>query len=231
MWCYAHGYSSELYHHGILGQKWGIRRYQNADGSLTEAGKKHYARQEASDAKYRQREIDRNESNRQQSQYRSDKRIVKYGDKTTKYANKAAILNYADTRKSEKLLNKANKFKGAVIDEILKAEFNNVVRDIEKETIQNLTHDEIKKEKIAVGSAWVASLAATGTTVALAAAGVSPMYLILTPNDTQIKSNRRLSGKDDEYDRRITERTNELNPFNYYNESKTRLEERKKRNK
>lgn len=36
----------ELYHHGILGQKWGVRRYQNADGSLTKAGKKHYARQE-----------------------------------------------------------------------------------------------------------------------------------------------------------------------------------------
>lgn len=31
-----------LEHHGILGQKWGVRRYQNADGSLTEEGKKHY---------------------------------------------------------------------------------------------------------------------------------------------------------------------------------------------
>lgn len=31
----------ELYHHGILGQKWGVRRYQNADGSYTEAGKIH----------------------------------------------------------------------------------------------------------------------------------------------------------------------------------------------
>jgi hypothetical protein len=33
---------NELYHHGVLGQKWGVRRYQNADGTLTAAGKKKY---------------------------------------------------------------------------------------------------------------------------------------------------------------------------------------------
>ena len=32
----------ELYHHGIKGQKWGYRRYQNEDGTLTEAGKERY---------------------------------------------------------------------------------------------------------------------------------------------------------------------------------------------
>lgn len=37
-------YGSELYHHGIKGQKWGERRYQNEDGTLTEAGKRRYAR-------------------------------------------------------------------------------------------------------------------------------------------------------------------------------------------
>lgn len=30
-----------LMHHGILGQKWGVRRYQNKDGSLTPEGKRH----------------------------------------------------------------------------------------------------------------------------------------------------------------------------------------------
>lgn len=35
-------YTSELYHHGIKGQKWGVRRFQNKDGSLTEEGYQHW---------------------------------------------------------------------------------------------------------------------------------------------------------------------------------------------
>ena len=31
-----------MYHHGIKGQKWGVRRYQNPDGTLTNAGKERY---------------------------------------------------------------------------------------------------------------------------------------------------------------------------------------------
>ena len=35
--------SNYLTHYGIKGQKWGIRRYQNPDGSLTSAGRKRYS--------------------------------------------------------------------------------------------------------------------------------------------------------------------------------------------
>lgn len=35
-------YSDELYHHGIMGQRWGVRRYQNANGSLTAEGRQRY---------------------------------------------------------------------------------------------------------------------------------------------------------------------------------------------
>lgn len=39
---YIYTSDGELHHHGIIGMKWGVRRYQNKNGTLTAAGKKRY---------------------------------------------------------------------------------------------------------------------------------------------------------------------------------------------
>ena len=42
-------YPTYLIHYGTLGQKWGVRRYQNPDGSLTPEGYEHYGREKGKD--------------------------------------------------------------------------------------------------------------------------------------------------------------------------------------
>lgn len=42
---------NSLIHYGTKGMKWGVRRYQNKDGSLTPAGKKRYSEDESEDYK------------------------------------------------------------------------------------------------------------------------------------------------------------------------------------
>lgn len=53
MWQY--NYNNELAHHGILGMKWGVRRYQDTNGNYTSAGKRRYLKDKTAS---NQRDID-----------------------------------------------------------------------------------------------------------------------------------------------------------------------------
>ena len=93
----TYGHSNELYHHGIIGMKWGVRRYQNLDGSLTAAGKRKYGTKtnfdkvqrakNAADPKKLKAMKARNKANA-----RTEAEIAKYKKKLNRY----------DSKKSEK---------------------------------------------------------------------------------------------------------------------------------
>lgn len=85
---------TDLMHHGIKGQRWGVRRYQNADGTLTDAGK---ARVSGKEQEY-DKAIKRRNDFYYRRYYRDfdkvKKLIEKYGDTPYKDLETSDRLNY-----------------------------------------------------------------------------------------------------------------------------------------
>lgn len=96
------GWNDELYHHGIRGQKWGIRKYQNPDGTLTEEGKARYGYGGTESAKGRAKFLNKLDQKIAHNLAKMDqaKKAVKY-DKYKSYVEKTrdsvkSILNAAE---------------------------------------------------------------------------------------------------------------------------------------
>lgn len=103
---------NELYHHGILGMKWGVRRYQNPDGSYTAAGRKHY---DIGPAEKATRSFKGN-------MHRAAAKVYDINAKTYKKSNKAlSSMNAAERTKQLKLAEAADKAKYEKIATKLKA--------------------------------------------------------------------------------------------------------------
>ena len=160
-------YGNELYHHGIKGQKWGVRRYQNEDGTLTEEGRKKYARDQQkilNDLAIEDRYL-------RGDQERSAKYIKKYtrkyekaaqkgnGDKAAKYLKKIA-----DELNENSLITKT---RGNIL-----VKTNKLLKDLEDSGFsvskKETSEKQIKREQL--GMALVAGLSTMAVTTLIPAA-------------------------------------------------------------
>lgn len=102
----------EIAHWGIKGQKWGLRRYQNPDGTLTEAGRIRYAKQQAkAEAKEQLRQ--EKEARRREKIIQSPLRMYKHRheftneeikDAASRFEVEEILLKHLDTRRKSALL-------------------------------------------------------------------------------------------------------------------------------
>ena len=94
------GSEPHLEHHGIKGQKWGYRRWQNSDGSLTPAGREHYGKGLAGFAK----------SRREKGIAKVNKRIEKGNKKLYKAEQKYAPVYSKAASAKKKLAQEQTKY-------------------------------------------------------------------------------------------------------------------------
>ena len=103
-------YKNYLFHHGVKGQKWGVRRYQNKDGSLKPAGKSRYQNEDGSlTSEGKKREQERNFKEAQKTQRRGYRSSY---DRMEDYQKSSKIVQ----ERSKELINLAEKAKQLSLD-------------------------------------------------------------------------------------------------------------------
>ena len=125
--------NDELYHHGVKGQRWGFRRYQNADGTLTKAGISKYNRKvgkiqklekrreklELKSVKYKKKASD---WNYKALRARTNEGMHKRQLKASKFQRKGARLEYSAAKK----IKRGNKIYKKIPDSFKQTRVNDV---------------------------------------------------------------------------------------------------------
>lgn len=170
-------YNGDLYHHGVKGQKWGVRRFQNTDGSLTPAGK-------AKLKKYKETELKALAKRHLKTADRDEKRLEKLTNKVNKAIDEHGNKSKQAQRASKRYFNE--KARQVEAFEIGKAEV---------EKIKNMSYEDMRKEKASVGKKQVlAGLANAGSTMAFIFG--SPVAVFTGVNRSAVKTNMRVSAEE-----------------------------------
>lgn len=92
-------YSGELFHFGIKGQKWGVRRFQNEDGSLTPEGKQRYLEDDNKQIEIMNKTVDKSNADLRKINKKYDKVSLDDDEANLKYTKEvidAWKKNYRD---------------------------------------------------------------------------------------------------------------------------------------
>lgn len=197
-------YEDYLVHHGILGQKWGVRRYQNEDGSLTEAGKNRLS-------KYKEKEIKKLD--------KTYDRSVHYGP----YGVETARQGFKELNKQQikAETQRHNAYLKSDADKMAKAQKNidlvnskiqklSKLKSMETDKINKMNYDQMMKERKMIGKKVVESAllsfgaTALGTFGAAAIGSPVRMAYVQTFDQGAEKTAYRLSGYKNEKERRAS---------------------------
>lgn len=139
-------WETELYHHGILGMKWGVRRYQNEDGSWTAAGLKRKAKLERLEIRANAK-IER-AKNRAKKQQLKAERHKKAKDMTDDELRRGIErLNLEKQYNELKTNTEAMKAGSSVVKSILAYAAQKELNEIKKEELKTRTVEAISRAK------------------------------------------------------------------------------------
>lgn len=169
----------ELYHHGIIGQKWGVRRFQNSNGSLTAAGKQRYGGKSKSTVENPPAVVKtKNPSNLSSKDtiriLNESENILNKSDNASKSINKIKKSEAAKKKEKEKTEENAPKKVEEMSDKELREFLNRYDMEQRYDKIQN----EHKKD-IMTGQEKVQEILEVTKDVAAIAVSAATIYAIL----------------------------------------------------